>query len=82
MHVSTKFDGGKVINLSQSGLWEYSSINGAGLQHKWAKSRDLWHEADNTFFSNKDFRDSSQQHAKKASSEKERKGKDSIKQQR
>ncbi len=40
----------------------------------WAKSSDLWHEADNTLFSNKDFTNSSQQPAKKASSEKGRQG--------
>ena len=32
MHVRTKFDGGKVINQSQSGSWEHRCM-GAGLKH-------------------------------------------------
>lgn len=32
MHVRSKFDGGKVINRSQSGSWEHRCM-GAGLQH-------------------------------------------------
>ena len=32
MHVRTKFDGGKVINRSQSGSWEHRCM-GAGLKH-------------------------------------------------
>ncbi len=31
MHIRTKFDGGKVINRSQSGAWENRSM-GAGLR--------------------------------------------------
>lgn len=31
MHVRTKFDGGKVINISQSGSWEHRCM-GAGLR--------------------------------------------------
>jgi hypothetical protein len=36
MHIRTKFDGGKVINRSQSGSWEYRCM-GAGLQHNAGK---------------------------------------------
>ncbi len=43
MHVRSKFDGGKVINRSQSGSWEHRCM-GAGLQHnvgkEWGPS--LW----------------------------------------
>ncbi len=41
MHVRTKFDGGKVINRSQSGSWEHRCM-GAGLQHNMGKEWDLW----------------------------------------
>ena len=37
MHVQTKFDGGKVINHSQSGSWEYILLHGAGLHHNLGK---------------------------------------------
>ena len=37
MHIRTKYDGGKVINRSQSGSWEHRCM-GAGLQ---ASSGDL-----------------------------------------
>ena len=36
MHVRSKFDGGKVINRSQSGSWEHRCM-GAGLQHNLGK---------------------------------------------
>ncbi len=36
MHVRSKFDGGKVINRSQSGSWEFRCY-GAGLQHNLGK---------------------------------------------
>ena len=36
MHVRSKYDGGKVINCSQSGLWEHRCM-GAGLQHNFGK---------------------------------------------
>ena len=38
MHVRSKFDGGKVINRSQSGSWEHRCM-GAGLQQNLGK---LW----------------------------------------
>ena len=82
MHVLTKYDGGKVINLSQSGLWEHSCINGAGLQHNMGKEQWPVAWSRQHTFSNIDFKDSYQQPAKNASSKKERKRKDSIKQQR
>ena len=36
MHVRAKFDGGKVVNRSQSGSWEHHCM-GAGLQHNMGK---------------------------------------------
>lgn len=36
MHIRSKFDGGKVINRSQSGSWEYRCL-GAGLQQNLGK---------------------------------------------
>ncbi len=45
MHVRSKFDGGKVINHSQSGSWELRCY-GAGLQHNLGKEwgPKLWGE--------------------------------------
>ncbi len=45
MHVRSKFDGGKVINRSQSGSWEFRCY-GAGLQHNLGKEwgPKLWGE--------------------------------------
>ncbi len=36
MHMRSKFDGGKVINRSQSGSWEHRSM-GAGLRQNLGK---------------------------------------------
>lgn len=45
MHVRSKFDGGKVINRSQAGSWEFRCL-GAGLQHNLGKTwgPKLWSE--------------------------------------
>ena len=37
MHIRSKFDGGKVINRSQSGSWQHRCA-GAGLQHNLGKT--------------------------------------------
>jgi hypothetical protein len=37
MHIRCKFDGGKVINRSQSGSWQHR-CTGAGLQHNLGKT--------------------------------------------
>ena len=42
MHIRAKFDGGKVINRSQSGSWEHRCM-GAGLRHNMALSGDHRH---------------------------------------
>ena len=36
MHIRSKFDGGKVVNRSQSGSWEHRCM-GAGLQQNLGK---------------------------------------------
>jgi hypothetical protein len=45
MHVRSKFDGGKVINRSQAGSWEFRSV-AAGLQHNRGRAwgPDTWKE--------------------------------------
>lgn len=82
MHVRTKFDGGKVINRSQSGSWEHRCM-GAGLQHNMGKEWGprLWKEMTN-YSPSKVFTDTAQRSAKKASSEKKRKATDEVKQKR
>ena len=53
MHILSKYDGGKIINRSQSGSWEYRCM-GAGLQQnmgkKWAP--ELWRQLTNSFPNN------------------------------
>ena len=82
MHVRTKFDGGKVINRSQSGSWEHRAM-GAGLQHNEGKEwgPKAWPEMTNSS-PTKTFRDAARRSARKACSEKKRKTKDTVKQQR
>ena len=43
MHIRSKYDGGKVINRSQSGSWEHRCM-GAGLQQNMGKEwgPELW----------------------------------------
>ncbi len=82
MHVRTKFDGGRVINRSQFGSWEHRCM-GAGLQHNIGKE---WGPASMKQMTNsspaKVFKRVSERSARKASKEKVRKAKDTIKQQR
>ena len=82
MHVRAKFDGGKVVNRSQSGSWEHRCM-GAGLQHNMGKEwgPTIWKEMTSTT-PNKVFSDTAQRAAKKASSEKERKAKEEVRKQR
>ncbi len=79
MHVRTKYDGGKVINRSQSGSWEHHCM-GAGLQHNMGKEWGpvAWKQMTHSSPA-KIFKDASQRSAKKASSEKERKAKGQYK---
>ena len=82
MHIRSKFDGGKVVNRSQSGSWEHRSM-GAGLQYNKGKEwgPKVWPDMTNSS-PNKTFRDVAQRSARKVSSEKKRKAKDTVKQQR
>ena len=82
MHIRTKFDGGKVVNRSQSGSWEHRCM-GAGLQQNMGKEwgPGLWKEMTNTSPS-KVFSDAANRSAKKAKYEKTRKAKDEVKRQR
>ena len=82
MHVRTKFDGGKVINRSQSGSWEHRCM-GAGLQHNMGKEWGprLWKDMTNSS-PQKAFRDVTQRSAKKVSSENRRKAQGLAKQRR
>ena len=50
MNVRAKFDGGKVVNRSQSGSWEHRCM-GAGLQHSMGKEwgPTIWKEMTSTY---------------------------------
>ena len=82
MHMRSKYDGGKVINRSQSGSWEHRCM-GAGLQQNEGKEWGprLWKEMTNRSPS-KVFSHAVQQSAKKASYEKKRKATERVKKQR
>ena len=49
MHIRTKFDGGEVINRSQSGSWQYRCM-GAGLRQNLGRTwgPEAWKQATNT----------------------------------
>ena len=78
MHNRMKFDGGKVINRSQSGSWEHRCM-GAGLQQN--KGREcgpgLWNEMTGSSPS-KVFKDAAHYSAKKAQKEKKKKKKQAF----
>ena len=82
MHIRAKYDGGKVINRSQSGAWEGRCM-GAGLQqnegHEWGPR--LWKEMAGSSPSQV-FRDTAERSAKKARKDKTRKSNETVKQQR
>ena len=70
------------MNRSQSGSWEHHCM-GAGLQYNMGKEwgPTIWKEMTSTT-PNKVFSDTAQRSAKKASSEKERKAKEEVREQR
>ena len=82
MHMRSKYDGGKVINRSQSGSWEHRCM-GAELQQNEGKEwgPGLWKEMTNRSPS-KVFSHAVQQSAKKASYEKKHKATERVKKQR
>ena len=73
MHIRSKFDGGKVINRSQSGSWQYRCM-GAGLQQNLGKSwgPTTWSDM-TTSSANKVFVDVSNTACKRAQNDKKRK---------
>ena len=82
MHIRSKFDGGKVINRSQSGSWEHRCM-GAGLQQNFGK------EWGPTVLSkmiesspNQVFLDTAERSAKKVEKDRKRKATDEAKEQR
>ena len=81
MHVRSKFDGGKVINRSQSGSWEHRCL-GAGLRHnlglEWGPS--VYKRM--TTKENEIYQTTSEAYAKKASKDKKRKATDIAKENR
>ena len=82
MHIRSKFDGGKVINRSQSGSWEYRCM-GAGLQQNKGKQwgPEIWKDMTNSS-PNKAFTDTVECSAKKLESDKKRKAKEEVKAKR
>ena len=82
MHIRSKFDGGKVINRSQSGSWEYRCM-GAGLQQNLGKEWGpiVWSSMTNSL-ANQHFIDTARSSAKKADNDRKRKATDKAKQQR
>ena len=82
MHIRTKFDGGKVVNRSQSGLWEHHCM-GAGLQQNigtnWGPS--AWKEMTGSS-PNKVFCNTAECSSKKASNEKKQKSTEEVKTRR
>ena len=82
MHIRAKFDGGKVINRSQSGSWEHRCM-GAGLQQNTGKEWGpvVWSKMTNSS-PNQVFIDTAEHSAKKADSDRKRKATDKAKEQR
>ncbi len=82
MHVRSKCDGGKVINRSQSGSWEFRCY-GAGLQHNLGKEwgPKLWGEL-TAREPNPVFASVSESRNKKMNKEKERKKSPEVKAKR
>ena len=69
MHIRSKYDGGKVINRSQSGSWEHRCM-GAGLQQNIRKEwgPELWRQMTNSS-PNKVFSDTARHSAKEVESD-------------
>ena len=82
MHIRTKFDGGKVINRSQSGSWEHRCM-GAGLRQNMGRDwgPQAWRGMTNTS-PNKIYIDTAERSAKTLSNDKKRKATDEAKQKR
>ena len=82
MHVRSKYDGGKVINRSQSGSWGHRCM-GAGLQHNLGKQwgPEVW-KGMTSASPNKIFTSTAARSARCLSKNKERKGKEDVKAKR
>ena len=82
MHIRPKYDGGKVIDRSQSGSWEHRCI-GAGLQQNMGKEwgPELWRQMTNSS-PNKVFSDTARYSAKEEESDRTRKAKEEVKAKR
>ena len=82
MYIKSKFDGGKVVNRSQSGSWEHRCM-GAGLQQNMGKTwgPTAWSKMTNTS-PNQVFLDAAESSAKKADNDRKRKATEEAKEQR
>lgn len=82
MHIRTKFDGGKVINRSQSGSWEHRCM-GAGLRQNGGRTWGLqaW-KGMATSSPNKIYIDAAERSAKKLKKDDIRKAQEEVKSKR
>ncbi len=82
MHIRSKYDGGKVINRSQSGSWEHRCM-GAGLQQNMGKEwgPEMWKQITSSS-PNKVFKENARMSAKHVEYDKKRKAKDEVKAKR
>ena len=82
MHIRSKFDGGKVINRSQSGSWEHRCM-GAGLQQNLGKEwgPQVWKIMTKTS-PNKVFSDTAHNNAKTTEKDRKRKATQEAKDRR
>ena len=72
MHIKSKFDGGKVVNRSQSDSWEYRSMEAGLQQNMWKEWRSaVWSKMTNS--TNSVFVDAPELSAKKAEKDRKRK---------
>ena len=76
MHIRSKFDGGKVVNRSQSGSWEYRCMGADLQQNMWKEWKSaVWSKITNSF-TNSVFIDAPELSAKKAEKDRKRKATD------
>ena len=82
MHIRTQYDGGKVINRSQSGSWQHRCM-GAGLQQNLGKQWGpaIWEQM-TAFPPNQVFTDSAKSANERLAKDKERKGRVEVKAKR
>ena len=82
MHIRCKFDGGKVVNRSQSGSWEHRCM-GAGLQQNMGKTWGpaVWSKMTDSS-PNQVFINATESIAKKAESDRKRKATETAKEAR